>query len=69
MFGFRKMITNDECEVIRLKGKLKGLTHYHDGLIKVSERPDNRSDLSQEIKRVKNEIIMIEETLKEIKKD
>ena len=53
MFGFRKMTTNDECEIIRLKGKLEGLTQYHDGLIKVSERPDNRSDLSEEIKRVK----------------
>ena len=69
MFGFRKMTTNDECEIIRLKGKLEGLTQYHDGLIKVSERPDNRSDLSEEIKRVKNEIIMVEGTLKEMKKN
>ena len=69
MFGFRKTLTNEECEIVMLKGKLEGLTNYHDGLIKVSERPDNRSNLSEEIKRVKNEIIMIEGTLKKMKKN
>jgi len=68
MFGFRKTVTNDECEIIAMKGKLQGLTKYHEGLIKITEKPDNRSDLSEEIKRVKNEIIMIQGTLKEMEK-
>ncbi len=53
MFGFRKTLTNEECEIVMLKGKLEGLTNYHEGLTKVSERPDNRSDLSEEIKRIR----------------
>ncbi len=68
MFEFRKTITNDECEIITMKGKLEGLTNYHNGLIKITEKPDNRSNLSEEIKRVKNEIILIQGTLKKISK-
>jgi hypothetical protein len=69
MFGFRKTVTNEECEIIAMKGKLQGLTKYHEDLIKITEKPDNRSDLSEEIKRVKNEIIMIQGTLKKMKKN
>jgi hypothetical protein len=56
MFGFRRSITNEECEIISLKGSLEGLNYYLSGIIKVSNRPDNRSDLTEEIKRVKEEI-------------
>ena len=68
MFEFKKTITNDECEIIAMKGKLEGLTNYHNGLIKITEKPDNRSNLSEEIKRAKNEIILIQGTLKKISK-
>jgi hypothetical protein len=68
MFEFKKTITNDECEIIAMKGKLEGLTNYHNCLIKITEKPDNRSNLSEEIKRVKNEIILIQGTLKKISK-
>lgn len=69
MFGFRKTLTNDECEIIGLKGKLDGLTQYHNSLVRITEKPDNRYDLSEEIKRVKNEIIMVEGTLKKMKEN
>lgn len=69
MFGFRKTVTNEECEIIAMKGKLQGLTNYHEGLIKVTEKPGNVHDLSEEIKWVKNEIIMIEGTLKKMEKN
>ncbi len=68
MFEFRKIVTNNECEIITMKGKLQGLTEYHESLIKITEKPDNRSDLSEEIRRVKNEIIVIQGNLKEMKK-
>lgn len=61
------MITNEKCEIIRLTGLLEGLKKQHNSLIKVTERPDNRHDLSDEIKRVKNEIIITEEKLKQLK--
>jgi len=66
MFGFRRSITNEECEVATLKGSLEGLNYYLSGLIKVSNRPDNRSNLTDEINRVKNEIEIKEIKLKEM---
>jgi hypothetical protein len=67
MFGFRRSITNEECEIVSLEGSLEGLNYYLSGLIKVSNRPDNRSNLTDEIKRVKNEIEIKEIKLKEMR--
>jgi hypothetical protein len=67
MFGFRRSITNEECEIISLEGSLEGLNYYLSGLIKVSNRPDNRSDLTEEINRVENEIKIKEIKLKEMR--
>jgi hypothetical protein len=67
MFGFRKSITNEECEIISLEGSLEGLNYYLSGLTKVSNRPDNRSDLTEEINRVENEIKIKEIKLKEMR--
>ena len=64
MFGFRKSLTNEECEIVSLEGSLEGLNYYLSGLIKVSNRPDNRSDLTEEINRVENEIKIKEIKLK-----
>ena len=67
MFGFRRSITNEECEIVSLEGSLEGLNYYLSGLIKVSNRTDNRSNLTDEIKRVKNEIEIKEIKLKEMR--
>jgi hypothetical protein len=67
MFGFRRSITNEECEVSELKGSLEGLNYRLDSLINISNRPDNRSDLTEEIKRVKKEIEIKEIKLKEMR--
>ena len=67
MFGFRRSITNEECEIISLSGSLEGLNYYLSSLIKVSNRPDNRSDLTEEINRVKKEIEIKEIKLKEMR--
>jgi hypothetical protein len=67
MFVFRRSITNEECEVVELKGSLEGLNYRLDSLINISNRPDNRSDLTDEINRVKNEIEIKEIKLKEMR--
>lgn len=67
MFGFRRSITNEECEIISLSGSLEGLNYYLSAIIKVSNRPDNRSDLTEEINRVKKEIEIKEIKLKEMR--
>jgi hypothetical protein len=67
MFGFRRSITNEECEVAKLKGSLDGLNYRLNALIKVSNRPDNRSDLTEEIKIAETEIEKTELKLKEMK--
>ena len=50
------MITNDEVEIVSLKGKIEGLTSRLDALIRISNRDDYRGDLSTEIERVESEI-------------
>ena len=50
------MITNDEVEIVSLKGKIEGLTSRLDALIRISNRDDYRGDLSKEIERVESEI-------------
>ena len=56
MFGFRKITTNEECEIIAVKGKLQGLNEYYLNLLKISKDPSYRGDLSEELKRVETEI-------------
>ena len=56
MFGFRKSTTNEECEIIAVKGKLQGLNNYYLSLSKISKDPTYRGDLTEELKRVETEI-------------
>ena len=67
MFGFRRSITNEECELSGLKGKLEGLNYRLNSLVRITEKPDNRSDLTEEINRVKKEIEIKEIKLKEMR--
>ena len=50
------MITNKECEIVATKALLKGLNEYYINLVKISKDPKYRSDLTEEIERVKTEI-------------
>jgi hypothetical protein len=56
MFGYRKEITNEECEKIFIKGLLTGLNNYYINLVKISKDPSYRGDLTEELKRVETEI-------------
>ena len=56
MFGFRKSITNLECDIVAVKGYLYGLNYRLNSLVRVSNSSDYRGDLSDEIKRVQLEI-------------
>jgi hypothetical protein len=60
------MITNKECDMIFTKGLIEGLTSRLNSLIKLNENPDNRSDLTEEINQVKNEIIINKHKLKQM---
>lgn len=60
------MITNEECEIIAIKGRLEGLTKYYLSLVKISKDPNLRSDLSEEIKRVETEIKINKQKLVEL---
>jgi hypothetical protein len=48
--------TNEDCELIRISGKLEGLNQHLTFIKKYNESPDYRGDLSDEIKRVETEI-------------
>ena len=50
------MVTNKECEIISIKGKLEGLNNYYLSLSKISKDPTYRGDLTEELKRVETEI-------------
>ena len=56
MFGYRKEVTNEECEKIFIKGLLTGLNNYYINLVKISKDPNYRGDLTEELKRVETEI-------------
>jgi hypothetical protein len=56
MFGWRKEITNLECDIIAVEGYLSGLNYRLNSLIKLSNSSDYRGDLTDEIKRVRLEI-------------
>ena len=66
MFGFRRSITNEECEVVELEGLLKGLNYRLNSLIKINES-DSRYELDGEIESVKEEIKLKEIKLKEMR--
>jgi hypothetical protein len=48
--------TNEDCELIRISGKLEGLNRHLTFIKKCSESLDYRVDLTDEIKRVKTKI-------------
>ena len=60
------MMTNKECDMIFTKGLIEGLTSRLNSLIQINNKPDNRSDLTEEINRVKNEIIINKHKLKQM---
>ena len=66
MFGFRRSITNEECEVVALEGLLEGLNNHLNALIRIN-KSDSRYELDSEIKRVENEIKENEIKLKEMR--
>jgi hypothetical protein len=57
MFGWRKEITNLECDIIAVEGYLSGLNYRLKSLINLSNNPDYRGDLTDEIKRVRLEML------------
>jgi hypothetical protein len=59
-------MTNRECDMIFTKGLIEGLTSRLNSLIEINNKPDNRSDLTEEINRVKNEIIINKHKLKQM---
>jgi hypothetical protein len=67
MFGWRKSISNLECDIIAVEGYLSGLNYRLNSLIKISNNPDYRGDLSDEIKRVQLEIEENEIKLSELR--
>ncbi len=67
MFGWRKEISNLECDIIAVEGYLSGLNYRLNSLIKLSNSPDYRGDLSDEIVRVRLEIEDSEIKLNELR--
>jgi hypothetical protein len=59
-------MTNKECDMIFTKGLIEGLKSRLNSLIEVSNKPDNRSDLTEEINQVKNKIIINKHKLKQM---
>jgi hypothetical protein len=66
MFGWRKSITNLECEIISVEGYLSGLNNRLISLINISNDPDYKGNLSDEIKRVESEIKEMKLKLKKL---
>jgi hypothetical protein len=50
------MVTNEECEIIAINGKLEGLNKRYLNLSKISKDPSYSGDLREELKRVEIEI-------------
>ena len=57
------MITNEEAEIVALKGRLDGLTEYYSKILKISMKPDYRGDLSDELKRLREEMSEVKNKL------
>ena len=53
MFGWRKSISNLECDIIAVEGYLSGLNYRLNSLVKINS---DRYQLDDEIKRVQLEI-------------
>lgn len=47
---------NKEAEILVLNGKLDGLKHYLNSLLKINSDPSYKIDLTEEIKRVNRDI-------------
>jgi hypothetical protein len=58
------MITNEDAEKAALKGRLEGLTEYYSKVLKISMKPDYRGDLSDELKRLREEIAEVKNKIK-----
>jgi len=56
-------MTNTEVDTIYLQGLLEGLTHTYNSLVKVSKDPEYRGDLTEELKRIMEEIKLNKEKL------
>lgn len=67
MFGWRKEISNLECDIIAVEGYLTGLNYRLNSLIKLSNSSDYRGDLTDEIERVRVEIEASEIKLNELR--
>lgn len=48
--------TNKDTEIVALNGRLEGLKHYFNSLLKINENPNYKSNLTEEIRRVNKEI-------------
>jgi hypothetical protein len=57
------MISNKDAEIAALKGRLEGLTEYYSKVLKISMKPDYRGDLSDELKRLREEIAEVKNKL------
>jgi hypothetical protein len=57
------MISNKDAEIAALKGKLEGLTEYYSKVLKISMKPDYRGDLTDELKRLREEISEVKNKL------
>lgn len=66
MFGYRKEITNLECDIIAVEGYLYGLNYRLNSLIKINDS-NTRYQLEDEIERVCKEIEFKESELLELK--
>ena len=64
MFGWRKSISNLECDIIAVEGYLSGLNYRLNSLIKINS---DRYQLDDEIKRVQLEIEENEIKLSELR--
>ena len=56
-------MTNKECEKIRLDALLGSVEKYLNFMVELSKKPDYRGDLSEEIKRLTEEVSSIKEEL------
>lgn len=59
----KREITNKECEVAYIKGLLLGMYRTYTGLLDISKDPEYRGDLTEELKRIMEEIKLNEEKL------
>lgn len=48
--------TNKEAEIVALNSRLEGLKHYLNSLLKINSDPRYKTDLSEEMNRVNNDI-------------